>query len=97
MKKIIVLLCFIICMISIAFCAIPPEYNIANGDESGAVSKYYGYTKRSSDWWIISRSSTVASVSQWKYAVGNENYSTNWGNRATINYYDWADTYENPN
>jgi hypothetical protein len=98
MKKILILIisCVVILPV-IVFSAIPDDYQINDNDENGSITKYYGYTKKASDWWVVMRSSTVASVTQYRYAVGDDDYAVNWSSRAALNYYDWADTYSNPN
>jgi len=58
-------------------------------DEGGSYD-YYGYTHADGSWVIMRADSTGA---EYRYAVGKNNYSTNWTNRATRSYkkaYEWG-------
>lgn len=98
MKKLLIIATLFFCITS-AFCtgSLPKDYRINDADENDATTKYYGYTKRTSDWWIVMRTSTTANVTEFEYAVGKDNYTVEWSTRAYLSYYDWDSTYSNPN
>jgi hypothetical protein len=58
------------------------EYRINDLDESGA-TKYYGFTDRYGNWYILQMTDTTA-----RYARGdsNTNYTQAWANRTSLSY-----------
>lgn len=55
-------------------------YRVSDMDD-GAATKYYGYVDRYGNWYIIKMTSTAV-----RYCADHEDYETNWGNRATLEY-----------
>jgi len=58
------------------------SYNIADKDAAGDV-KYYGFTGRTGDWYILKEDSTTY---EYRYIKGSSGYAENWTDRATLEY-----------
>lgn len=56
-------------------------YEITNIDDAGSTS-YYGFVKKSGDWYIMNHGSTGA----YRYVKGANNFATGWDNRADLTY-----------
>ena len=61
------------------------SYNVADKDTDGT-TKYYGFTGRAGDWYILRENTTT---DEYRYVKGSSSYSTNWTGRAglTFGYY----------
>lgn len=59
-------------------------YFAADGD-SDASPNYYGFVRADGSWYIL-KETLSAGADTYKYAKGDNNYSTNWGNRAGLTY-----------
>lgn len=57
-------------------------YEVSDEDIAGDPS-YFGYLNTSGKWIIQQR---TASAGQYRYIQGSSDYSTNWGNRASLSY-----------
>lgn len=58
------------------------QYNICDKDVDNDV-KYYGFTGRAGDWYILKEDTTA---NQYRYVKGSSSYETNWANRASLDY-----------
>lgn len=57
-------------------------YKIADIDDDDTV-KYYGFTDKNHDWYILKEDTTAKT---YRYTTGNEDYPDNWTNRASLTY-----------
>ena len=58
------------------------SYNIADKDDDGT-SKYFGFTGRTGDWYILKEDTTT---NEYRYIKGSSGYATNWTGRAALIY-----------
>lgn len=59
----------------------PRGYSISDIDDAVSDPIYFGFLKGDGSWYIMRKASGA-----WRYAAGNEDYSTNWTNRAGLTY-----------
>ena len=57
-----------------------------SGTDTVASTEYYGYLKNTGEWYIKSVDKSVANIEITKFITGDNDYSTNWTNRASLTY-----------